>query len=131
MLPPFATQEDAAELALVVTNANLRRASSRIRAYLRSAGWPLDIPEPSDDLIELTCQIASRLGSIPDAVARGAQQQQQTAGALQQGVTYGWDAWKALSGLSQGEKDTLRMMFPSLPRTLTMGSPSGPNPDPS
>ena len=123
MLPPFATASDAIELGLTVTPANLQRASSRIRTYLRSVRYPETIVEPTDDLIELTCQIADRIGTTSKALAAGVQQQQQTASQFQQGVTYGWDAWKAQSGLTAGELTTLRRMFPAIPRTISMGSP--------
>ncbi len=124
MLPPFATTSDAAFFGLSASEGNLERASSRIRTYLRSARYPIEIANPSDDLIELTCQIAARLTSTPAELAQGVQQQ--AAGPFSAG--FGWDAWKALSGLTAGELDTLRRMFPERPRTLSLGSPSGPNP---
>lgn len=126
MLPPFATESNAAELGINVTTQNLYRASSRIRTYLRSVGRSVLIETPSDDLIELTCQIAARLGAVSQPMQEGVQQQ--TAGPFTQG--FGWDAWKALAGLSTGERQTLRMMFPAMPRTISLGSASGPNPEP-
>ena len=132
MLQPFATASDAVDMGFDVTTPNLARASSRIRTYLRSVGYPVEIAEPADDLIELTCQIADRLGTTSKALASGVQSQQQAApGSFSQGVTYGWDAWKAQSGLTAGETATLKRMFPAMPRTLSMGSPSGPNPEAS
>lgn len=76
-----------------------------------------------DELIELVCQVAARLSSnsANTALASGVQQQQQTAGVFQSGVTYGWDAWKAQAGLTQGERDTLNRYFPRLPQIITMG----------
>ena len=120
MKPPFASPSDAASFGINVTPQNLRRASSRIRTYLRSARWPLDIAEPDDDLIELTCQIAARLGSTPAELVQGVQQQ--AAGPLS--VGFGWDAWKGLSGLTAGEVATLKRMFPEMPRTLSLGAPT-------
>lgn len=125
MLPPFASLGDAAVLGVTVSANGLVRASTRIRTYLRAARYPLEIATPPDDLIELTCQIASRMDSTPAEMAQGVQQQ--SAGGYS--VGYGWDAWKALSGLTAGELDALRRMYPPLPRTLSLGSPSGPNPD--
>lgn len=76
-----------------------------------------------DELIELVCQVAARLkgNAANTALASGVQQQQQTAGVFQSGVTYGWDAWKSQAGLTQGEKDTLNRYFPRLPQIITMG----------
>lgn len=122
---PFATVDDAALLGHSVTLPNLVKASIRIRAYLRSVGYP--DPDPvSDELVELTCAIAARLGNVPDAVAQGVQQTQQSAGPFQQGATYGWDAWKAQADLTAGERAVLKRMFPPIPRTIVMGSPAGP-----
>ena len=77
-----------------VTAASLTKASIRIRSYLRSVGYQDPDPVP-DGLIDLTCAIAQRIASIPQAVLEGQQQKQQTSSQFQQGVTYGWDAWKA------------------------------------
>lgn len=129
MLAPFATTSDAIALGFDVSAPNLLRASSRIRTYLRSVRYPVEIASPSDDLIELTCQIAARLGgTTPDSpIAQGVQ----TQGVGPMSVGYGWDAWKAQSGLTAGETATLKRMFPEIPRTLSMGSPAGPNPEPA
>lgn len=116
---PFATVAEAAEFGYTVTLPNLVRASARIRTYLRSVRYPDTIESPRDDLIELTAQIASRLGSTPTQLAQGVQSQSVPGFS----VGYGWDAWKAQSGLTAGETATLRRMFPELPRTLSLGSP--------
>lgn len=120
--PPFATTEDAITLGYTVTAASLTQASIRIRNYLRSVGYQDPDPVP-DGLIDLTCAIAQRLASIPKAVLEGQQQKQQTSSQWQQGVTYGWDAWKAKSGLDTGEMAELRRMYPAMPRTIPLGSP--------
>ena len=120
--PPFATTEDATTLGYTVTPASLTKASIRIRNYLRSVGYQDPDPVP-DGLIDLTCAIAQRLASIPKAVLEGQQQKQQTSSQFQQGVTYGWDAWKAKSGLDTGELAELKKMFPPVPRSIPMGSP--------
>lgn len=74
-----------------------------------------DLPDP---LVELVCQVATRLGASPDtALAAGVQTQ--TAGPF--AVGYGWDAWKAQAGLTQGEKDTLKRYWPTLPQIITSG----------
>lgn len=79
-----------------------------------------DIP---DELIELVCQIATRLDTSStqqgQAVAAGVQQQ--TAGSFS--IGFGWDAWKAQADLTAGEKATLRRLWPSLPRTISTGRP--------
>lgn len=120
--PPFATTEDATTLGYTVTPAALTKASIRIRNYLRSEGYPDPDPVP-DGLIDLTCAIAQRIASMPKALLEGQQQKQQTSSQWQQGVTYGWDAWKAKSGLDSGEMAELRRMYPHLPRSIPMGSP--------
>lgn len=116
---PFATVTEAAAFGYTVTLPDLVRASARIRTYLRSVRYPDTIESPRDDLIELTAQIASRLGSTPAQLAQGVQSQSAPGFA----ATYGWDAWKAQSGLTAGETATLKRMFPELPRTLSLGSP--------
>ena len=74
--------------------------------------------ELPDELVELVCQVATRLAASPDtALAAGVQ----TQGAGSFSVGYGWDAWKAQAGLTQGEKDTLARYWPSLPVIITMG----------
>ena len=70
-----------------------------------------------DELAELVCQIASRLGAPNEALAQGVQTQ--SAGGFS--VGYGWDAWKAQAGLTQGEKDTLARYWPRLPQIITAG----------
>ncbi|MGC3954630.1 MAG: hypothetical protein QM804_10310 [Propionicimonas sp.] len=121
--PPFASIADAEMLGYTVTQPGLMRASIRIRTYLRGAGYPTDPNPVSDALIDLTCAIAQRLASIPQALAEGQQQKQQTASGFQQGVTYGWDAWKAKSGLDTGELAQLKQIFPPIPRSIPLGSP--------
>ena len=122
MLAPFATVTDAADLDYTVTYASLVKASSRIRTYLRSEGYSDPDPIP-DSLVDLTCAIAQRIASMSKALADGQQSQQQSAGPFQQSVTYGWDAWKAKSGLDAGELNQLKTMFPHVPRSISMGSP--------
>ena len=74
-----------------------------------------------DDLVELVCTVAARMGGMPAELQAGVQQQ--GAGPFQQ--TYGWDAYKAASGLSEGEKQVLARYWPRLPRTITLGSSAG------
>lgn len=71
-----------------------------------------------DDLVELVCTVAARMGGMPAELQAGVQQQ--GAGPFQQ--TYGWDAYKAASGLTEGEKQVLARYWPRLPRTITLGS---------
>ena len=119
---PFANPEDAVGLDYTVTPASLVKASTRIRTYLRSVGYPDPSPVP-DGLVDLTCAIAQRIATIPAALANGMQQQSQTASGFSQSVGYGWDAWKAKSGLDAGELAELKKMFPPIPRSIPMGSP--------
>lgn len=119
---PFATLTNARDLDYTVTQGALVKASTRIRTYLRGAGYPDPNPIP-DGLIDLTCAIAQRLASIPSALANGQQQQSQTAGGFSHSIGYGWDAWKAKSGLDTGEMAELKKMFPPVPRSIPMGSP--------
>jgi hypothetical protein len=69
-----------------------------------------------DALVELVCAIATRMSSVPDAVASGARTEQ--AGA--EAVTWGVEAYNASSGLTSTEESRLRRMFPKLPRTIVM-----------
>lgn len=70
-----------------------------------------------DEILELVCQVASRMSAEPAALQQGIQQA--TNGPFS--VGYGWDAWKAQSGLTAGEKATLRRYWPELPRTIPVG----------
>lgn len=78
----------------------------------------IDLP---DELVELVCTMAFRLGSIPAALVAGTQQE--GAGPWQH--TYGFDSHKAASGLTAGEKEVLARYWPTLPRTIALGSPAG------
>lgn len=75
--------------------------------------------EVPDEIIELTCQIAARLSTDQGDLAKGVQQQ--TAGPFQQ--SFGWDAWKAQSGLTAGDKETLARYWPRLPQVPIGGAP--------
>ncbi|MGV9364520.1 hypothetical protein [Amycolatopsis sp. NPDC003731] len=86
------------------------------------SGYPLTVtythgfdPVP-DALVELVCAVATRMSSVPDAVASGVRTEQ--AGA--EAVTWGVEAYNASSGLTSTEEARLRRMFPKLPRTITM-----------
>lgn len=72
-----------------------------------------------DELVELVCSVAARIGGMPSELQAGVQSQ--GAGPFQQ--TYGWDSYKAASGLTEGEKQVLARCLPRLPRTITLGSP--------
>ena len=74
-----------------------------------------------DELTELVCSVAARMGGMPAELQAGVQSQ--GAGPFQQ--TYGWDSYKAASGLTEGEKQVLARYWPRLPRTITLGSPAG------
>ena len=75
-----------------------------------------------DEMVELVCQIAARLGGQDSSSALAQGIQQQAAGQFS--VGYGWDAWKAQAGLTQGEKDTLDRYWPKLPAPISMGGPA-------
>ncbi len=72
-----------------------------------------------DELIELVCQVASRIASDTANTNLASGVQQTSAGPF--AVTYGWDAWKAQAGLTAGEKNTLQRYFPRLPQIIVMG----------
>jgi hypothetical protein len=74
-----------------------------------------------DEVIELVCSMAHRLGSIPAQLVAGTQQE--GAGPWQH--TYGFDSHKAASGLTAGEKEVLARYWPRVPRTISLGSPAG------
>ena len=76
-----------------------------------------------DELVELVCMVAARIDASPttSAIAQGVQQQ--TSGPFS--IGYGWDSYKAQSGLTEGEKQVLGSYWPKLPRTITLGSPAG------
>lgn len=74
-----------------------------------------------DELVELVCTVAARMGGMPAELQAGVRSQ--SAGPFQQ--TYGWDSYKAASGLTEGEKQVLARYWPRLPRTITLGSPAG------
>jgi hypothetical protein len=69
-----------------------------------------------DDLVELVCFIAARMSGVPDAVAAGARTEQ--AGA--EAVTWGVEAFNASSGLTTGEEEELRKIYPRIPRTTVL-----------
>ncbi len=74
-----------------------------------------------DELVELVCSTANRLGSIPAQLVAGTQQE--GTGPWQH--TYGFDSHKAASGLTAGEKEVLARYWPRVPRTIPLGSPAG------
>lgn len=69
-----------------------------------------------DELIEVVCSIASRLTEQPEGLAAGARTEQ--AGG--ETVTWGTDAFAAVTDLTRAEKDVLRRIFPRLPRTVSL-----------
>ena len=75
-----------------------------------------------DELVELVCTVAARLGGMPAELVAGVQSGG-SAGPFS-APTYGWDSYKAASGLTEGEKAVLRRYWPKVPRTITLGSPA-------
>lgn len=62
-----------------------------------------------DELVELVCQVASRLTNTSASNAAGVQQE--TGGS--ESVTFGFDSYNAISDLSSGEKAVLDRLFPN------------------
>lgn len=75
-----------------------------------------------DELVELVCTVAARIGGMPAELTAGVQSS--GASGPFSGPTYGWDSFKAASGLTEGEKAALDRYFPRLPRTIALGSPA-------
>lgn len=78
-----------------------------------------------DELVELTCQAAERIEAATNSptgrdVAAGIRSE--SVGPYS--IGFGWDAYKAQSGLAAGEKETLRRYFPNLPNPITVGRPA-------
>ena len=69
-----------------------------------------------DAVVEVVVTVAARLGATDSAVASGVQQE--SSGSVSQ--SFGWDAWRAVSGLTSEEKAVLGRLFPRVPRTLVM-----------
>lgn len=174
MLAQLASTTDATVYGVTTTDAALRRASTRVRAFTGqqiSAGtstivvrgpvvrlpqrpvasvssvldedgvavsaddWSLNgqtltLPtsgrftveydhgygEVPDGVVEVVVTVAARLGSTDSTVASGVVQE--TSGSVNQ--SFGWDAWKAVSGLTTEEKAVLSRLFPRVPRTIVM-----------
>ena len=76
-----------------------------------------------DDLVELVCSVAARIeatsGAAGAAVAAGVTQD--SAGPFQR--SYGFDSYKAQSGLTAGEKEVLDRYWPRLPQIIVTGRP--------
>lgn len=175
MPQPLASVADAADFGLTVTNAAIRRASARIRGYLRqqitqgtstikARGPVFRLPERPvqsvasvtrdgqpvaftlegsvltvdsldvvtvtyshgytllpDEIVELVCSVAARIEAVPASspLAQGVQQQ----GSGPFTVGYGWDSYKAQSGLTAGEKEVLDRYWPRLPQIIVTGRP--------
>lgn len=106
---------DAAPVEYELSGSVITTDNLGIMTVTFSHGY-IELP---DELVELVCQVASRLETPNASLAAGVQ----TEGTGPFSVGYGWDAWKAQSGLTQGEKDTLDRYWPSLPQIISMGRP--------
>ena len=118
----LATLDDAQSLGFDpgITEADLKRATARIYSVM-------DNPvEMSDNkrlaLVDLVCSIADRL--VKSAKSEAAQNV--ASGITQDGVgpftqSYGFDAYRASSGLSAGEISRLRSIFPAMPKLHLTG----------
>ena len=99
--------------AMLVTN------SMDLLTVTYSHGY--DLAAIPDELVELVCQVAVRLGATPDTpLAQG--MQSHTSGQFS--VTYGAQAFQSASGLTDGEQKTLRRYWPPTPNLITMGGPT-------
>lgn len=190
MLPPLATPQDASQLGYCVTQAQLARASARVRGYTKQTittatsthivigqrnyllpqrpvqeivevkdhegrvlpesayhldgqflhlpvcGTPWIANSPSyegtngafrvtyvhgfvtlpDELIEVVCSIANRLENAPDGLSLGARTEQ--AGG--ETITWGADAFGAVTDLTRAEKEILSRIYPRRPRTVNL-----------
>ena len=74
-----------------------------------------------DELIELVCSVAARIEAVPASSPLAQGVQQQTSGPFT--VGYGWDSYKAQSGLTAGEKEVLARYWPRLPQIIVTGRP--------
>lgn len=63
-----------------------------------------------DEIVELVCTVAARLGGTSEALTQGVTQEQ--SGSASQ--TFGMDAFRAVSGLTSEEKAVLKRLFPDL-----------------
>lgn len=113
MKPALATVEDAASFGLLCTATDLTRASARVRTHAQRPNLGVTIPA-TEELIELVCTIAARIGSQSDALLAGA-----TAdGSGGDSVSYGSDAYRGTTSLLQEEKNVITRMFPRLPQQI-------------
>lgn len=71
-----------------------------------------------ESIVELVCEIGSRLQSISPALKAG--MQQGTAGG--ESASFGWDSHTGVAGLTSAEKDRLRSLFPYTPRLIVQSS---------
>lgn len=119
-LPPLASPDDALTLGYDVTLVSkyLYRASARVRGHLRgrvsAAGLFADPPVVPHELREIVVAIAARMASVSPQVAKGVQAESLNGG----GVTWGSDAFRGLTGLTDSEKSTLDRMFRTTPGTI-------------
>lgn len=75
-----------------------------------------DDDEIPDEIVEIVCTIAARLGNVDPALAGGVQQEQ--SGSASQ--TFGMDSFRGLSSLTSEEKAVLARIFPRLPKLIVM-----------
>ena len=127
--PVFRLPERPVEYVLSVTDADgnavgfdlagsvLTVQSLDVVTVTYSHGYAL-VP---DELIELVCSVAARIEAVPASSPLTQGVQQQTAGPFT--VGYGWDSYKAQSGLTAGEKEVLARYWPRLPQIIVTGRP--------
>ena len=119
-MEPLASVADAARYGYETSEVYLRRASARVRSV---AVVPEDLSDSTREaLTELVCAIACRLenaDTLPEAQNMGLGVSSETAGPF--AYSYGFDAYKATSGLSAGELQRLKAILPRAARVYLMG----------
>ena len=117
--PPLATPEDAATLGKgVISETALLVASIRVREYINGRATAAQLASPSDSLIEIVCSVAARIQSDIGTTRDTAIASESSDGVS---VTFGFDAYQAVSDLASAEMRRIDRIFPRLPFTMTFG----------
>jgi len=118
---PLATPDDVAAYGYDVETVSplVKRAETRVRGFLKpraSAQAVLAGTVRSEELVELVVTIAARMASTNPKVSSGITSEQ--AGALQ--VSFGSQAYKGTTGLTDDEKQRLIELFPARAKTVDL-----------
>lgn len=87
-----------------------------LKQYVTVTSYDHGFDTLPDGLIELACQVASRLGNAPASLTAGVTQEQ----GGNESVMWGSDAWAGVSGLTSGEEAAIREFYPRLPSTVQL-----------